>query len=122
MAKLITVKFSGVSGNRYAFAAYPLETVSESTLAAQLQKTVFDKSFSGVFVVTRRRQGKSKAGFVHKRICTGQSDGVCQLLTAQEQSLSAKGANCICLHAEKDKAARQQIEQNLLKGPAAGIA
>ena len=109
MNKLGTVKFSGKSGARYAFAAYPLETV-------------FEKEFSGVYVVTRRRQGKSKSGFVHKRICTGQSDGLRQPVTSDEQSFSARGANCICLHAEKDRGARQKIEQDLIQEPRAGIA
>ena len=109
MNKLGTVKFSGISGSRYEFAAYPLETV-------------FDKAFSGVYVVTRRKQGKSKSGFVHRRICTGQSDGLRQLPTSDEQSFSARGANCICLHAEKDKGARQIIEQDLLQKPPAGNA
>jgi len=109
MNKLGTVKFSGKSGARYAFIAYPLETV-------------FDEAFGGVYVVTRRRQGKSKRGFVHKRICTGQSDELRQVLTSQERSLSAQGANCICVHAEKDEGTRQEIEQDLLQKPRAGSA
>ena len=109
MSKLGTVKFSGASGTRYAFAAYPLETV-------------FAQGFSGVYVVTRRKRGKSKSGFVHKRICTGQSDGLFQPLASEEQSFSARGANCICVHAEKDKGAREKIEQDLIQEPPAGSA
>jgi hypothetical protein len=109
MNKLGTVKFSGLSGHRYEFAAYPLDTV-------------FDEAFSGVFVVTRRRQGKSKRGFTHKRICAGLSDKLRQLLTSEEQSLSAQGANCVCLHSENDEGAMQKIEQDLLRKPPAANA
>ena len=107
MNKLGIVKFSGKSGTRYAFIAYPLETV-------------FARGASGVYVVTRRKQGKFSKGFVHKRICTGQSDELRQLVSSQGPSLSAQGANCICVHAEKDQGARQKIEQDLLQRPSAG--
>ena len=109
MKKFGTVKFSGNSGTRYAFAAYPLETV-------------FGRRASGVYVVTRRKQGKSKKGFAHKRICMGQSDDLRQLLTGDERSFSAQCANCICVHTEKDKGARQKIEQDMVKKPPAGSA
>jgi hypothetical protein len=101
MNKIGTVKFSGKSGNRYKFNAYSLDTV-------------FKKGFSGVYVVTQRKQGESKSGFVHKRICTGQSDDLHQSLTSDEKPFSARGANCICVHAEKDKDIRQRIEQDLI--------
>jgi len=107
MNKLGTVKFSGTSGARYAFAAYPLETV-------------FGRGVGSVYVATRRKQGKSKKGFVHKRICTGQSDDLRQSLASDERSFSARGANCICVHAEKDQDARQKIEQDLAREPRAG--
>ena len=109
MNKLATVKFSGKSGTRYAFTAYPLETV-------------FAQGFSGVYVVTQRKPGKSKSGFVHRRMCTGQRDGLCQPLASGGQSFAARGANCICLHVEKDKGARQQIEQDLVREPRTGSA
>jgi len=107
MSKLGTVKFSGKFGNRYEFEAYPLETV-------------FEKGFSGVYVVTQRKQGKSGSGFVHKRICTGQGDDLRQPLTSDDASFSEGGANCICLHAERDKDARQRIEQDLIRNPSPG--
>jgi hypothetical protein len=109
MNKLGTIKFSGKSGERYAFTAYSLETV-------------FDEAFSGVYVVTRRKEGKSKKGFVHKRICTGQSDDLRQSLASVEPSFSSRGANCICVHAENDQAARQKIELDLAREPRADCA
>jgi len=109
MTKLGTVKFSGKSGQRYAFTAYPLETL-------------FDQAFSGVYVVTRRKEGKARKGFVHKRICTGQSGDFRQFLAGDDASIAARGANCICLHAENDQATRQKIEQDLFREPIAGCA
>ena len=109
MNKLGTIKFSGKSGERYAFTAYPLETV-------------FDEAFSGVYVVTRRKEGKAKKGFVHKRLCTGQSDDLRQSLASVEPSFSSRGANCICVHAENDQAARRKIELDLAREPRADCA
>jgi hypothetical protein len=109
MNKLGTVKFSGKSGARYAFTAYPLATL-------------FDEALSGVYVVTRRKEGKSGKGFMHKRICTGQSGDLRQSLAGVDPSFSDRGANCICVHSENDQAARQKIEQDLAKEPIAGCA
>jgi len=104
MSRLGTVKFSGKSGSRYLFEAYPLETV-------------FEKGCSGVYVVTRRRAAGSGTGFVHRRICTGQSDDLRRPVTGHGTSWSARGANCICVHVEEDKDIRQQVKQDLVRKP-----
>ena len=109
MDKLANVKFSGKSGARYAFEVYPLE-------AAIAQE------FAGVYVVTLRREGKSKSGFVHRRMGTGRSDDLPLLPASDGQSYAARGANCICLHAETDSDARLKIEQDLIRIPQAGNA
>ncbi len=109
MITLGTVKFSGQSGEKYLFTAYPL-------------KTIFDTPLNGVFIVTRRGHGKSKTGFAHKRILMGQSEELRQRLNSEEQALCAKGANCICVHAEADKDASLKVEQDLLTKPPAGAA
>jgi len=109
MNKFGTVKFSGKSGTRYPFTAYPLETV-------------FARGFSGVFVVTQRKPGKPGSRFVHRKISTGQSNGLCHPLAGEEGSFTERGANCICVHAEKDKAARQTIAQDLTRRPRPGTA
>jgi len=106
MNKLGTVRFSGRSGNQHKFTAYPLETV-------------LDEAFSGVYVVTRRRQRKARKGFGHKGICTGRSDASRRCPGGGEPSLSAQGANCICVHAERSETARQTIEQDLAPHPPA---
>jgi hypothetical protein len=107
MSKLGIVKFSGKSGVRYAFKAFPLGTV-------------FAKGFAGVYVITRRRKGKLTGRFAHRKIGTCQSDGLRQPLADGRESFVARGANCICLHAEKDQSARLHIEQDLLCKPSAG--
>jgi hypothetical protein len=103
--KLANVRFNGKSGTRYAFTAYPLGTV-------------FSEGFGGVYVVTRRREGKSSR-FVHRKIHTGQSEDFRQPLASDDGTFSAKGANCICVLAEKDKDARQKIELDLVREPRA---
>ena len=107
--RLGRVKFSGKSGAFYSFTAYPLETV-------------FSHEFSGVYVVTQRKEGKSKSGFVHRRFATGQSDHLCSPLASDKQSFAAQGANCICLHVEANQAARLKIEQDLFREPHAAQA
>ena len=57
---------------------------------------------------------------MHKRIHAGQSDELRQPLAGDERPFSAWGANCICVHTEKDKGARQKIEQDLIQEPRAG--
>jgi hypothetical protein len=109
MSKLGTVKFSGKSGTRYAFTAYPLQTV-------------FVEGLGGVYVITRRREGNCKSGFVHRRICSGQSEDLRQPLPGGAQGSRAKGANCICVHAEKDEVARLAIELDLFRKPPIGRA
>ena len=47
-------------------------------------------------------------------------DDLRQPLTSDDASFSEGGANCICLHAERDKDARQRIEQYLIRNPGPG--
>ena len=100
MDKLGTIKFSGKSGARYLFAVYPLDAV-------------FDDALSGVYVVTQRRKVTTRKGFVHRRIHIGQSADLRELVAATEPSFSTPGANCICVHAEKNDDARLKIQADL---------
>jgi hypothetical protein len=106
MKKLGTVKFTGKSGTRYAFAAYPLDPAPAA-------------GFQGVYVVTRRREGKFKGGFVHLRIGLGQSDGAHKPLEGAGRSFAARGANCICLYPEKDEGGRRNVVLDLRRKPSA---
>jgi len=102
MKKIGTVHFAGKSGSRYKFDAYPLE--------ADL-----DAGLCGVFVVTERKRSKSKPGFVHVRLGTGQSEDLRTSLADGGKGFSEKGANCFCVHAQEDKALRTSIEQDLMR-------
>ncbi|MBI5725264.1 MAG: hypothetical protein HZA50_14995 [Planctomycetes bacterium] len=104
MNKIGKIKFNGKSGHRYYFNIYPLETV-------------FDEGLSGVYVVTRRKEGNSKSGFVHKRLSLGHSDDLHQPIADEDQPFAEQGANCICVYAEKDSDARQKIVDDLVREP-----
>jgi len=104
MSKLGLITVAGRSGNRYNFRAYPLETA-------------FRKGLGAVYVVTRRRQVQPDGGFKHKRIGMDQTDDLRGFLTGGERLLAARGVNCICVHGEKDQAARRDIRRDLLRGP-----
>jgi hypothetical protein len=104
MNKLGIVKFSGKSGHQYAFTAYP-------------HQTDFEKGLGGVYVVTRRKPSKSRSGFVHRKICMGQSDDLCRSWSGDGRAGAERGANCICVHAEKDKEARLNVMEDLMQKP-----
>jgi hypothetical protein len=102
MAKLGVIRFAGKSGTQYRFNAYPLGTA-------------FKKGMGAVYVVTRRRQVEPDGAFTHKQMYLGQTDDLRQPLTGQGASLADRGANCICVHGEKDEAARLGIQQDLAR-------
>jgi len=102
MSKLGTVRFKGKSGSRYRFDVYPLEAV-------------LDKGLGGVYVVTERKRSKTKPGFCHVRMSAGHSGDLAASLTNGEKAFSARGANCFCVHLQKDEAARLSVEQDLLR-------
>ena len=99
MSKLGSVKFKGKSGAQYAFSVYPLQTRIRS-------------GYSGVYVITERKHGR-EGGFVHKRMYTGQGENLSESVVRDDASTSTRGANCICVYAEKDAGQRHKIEQDL---------
>ena len=103
MARLGVVSFTGKSGILYKFNVYPLGTA-------------FKKGLCAVYVVTRRKQLKSGATFSHKRIRTSQSEDIRQPLSDKGESLVARGANCVCVHGEKNRAVRLGIQHDLIRG------
>jgi hypothetical protein len=102
MKKLGSVNFKGRSGNQYRFDAYPMEAVLEGGV-------------SGVYVVSERKPGNSKSGFVHARLSTGQSEDLGASLTGGGKGFVENGANCFCVHAQSDEAIRQSIEKDLMR-------
>ena len=101
MSKLGAVNVSGKSGALYKFVAYSLDTM-------------FKKHRSAVYVVTRRHQVAETGSFKHRRIGIDQTDDLRHLLGHSSFS-QARGANCICIHAEEDESARLAIWNDLRK-------
>ena len=102
MAKLGAVNVPGKSGALYKFIAYSLDTT-------------FKEHRPAVYVVTRRRQVHETGLFKHHRIATDQTDDMRQLLADSSGSRQPRGANCICVHSEKDETARLAIWNDLRK-------
>ena len=102
MGKLGIVRFTGKSGDQYKFNAYPLQAG-------------FRKGLGAVYVVTQRRQVESSGAFKHRKICMGQTGDLRESLAGEGESLAARGGNCVCVHGEKDEAARMQIQQDLTR-------
>jgi hypothetical protein len=100
MAKLGAINMTGESGAVYKFVAYTLDTTFKQNRAA-------------VFVVTRRRQSPETGSFKHRRIVMDQTDDLRQLLASDPTPHRDRGANCICVHGEKDEGARQAIWKDL---------
>jgi hypothetical protein len=104
MTRIGRVRFRGKSGARYAFTVHPLDTV-------------FEEGFSGVYVVTERKPGNSKSGFVHRRIAIGQSVDLCHPLAEDVPSFTEQGANCICLYRQANPGARHNVQKDLFREP-----
>ena len=99
MNKLGVVRLTGKSGTKYKFGAYPLDTV-------------FKKGMGGVFVVTKRVRRDSGA-VKHREIHLGQTGDLHLPLPGEAGSFVTAGANCICVHGEKDETVRQEIQLDL---------
>jgi hypothetical protein len=101
-----TITFKGMSGERYCFQAWPIDTKF--------------KAIGGVYIVTKRacedRTFPTKAS--HRPLAIGQtSDLSTALVTASERAkLGAQGANCVCVCAVADEARRVEIEKDLIDG------
>lgn len=99
MNKLGVVRLTGKSGTKYKFGAYPLDTV-------------FKKGMAGVYVVTKRVR-KGSGAVKHREIQLGQTGDLGLPLSEAAESFVTAGANCICVHGEKDEAVRRGIQQDL---------
>jgi hypothetical protein len=101
MAKLGTVTFTGVSGNRYEFSAYPW-------------RTSLKKDYGAVYFVTKRNQKSD--GIYHARIYVGQTDDLSTRFDGHHKQpcFDVHNANCICIYGELDEDSRLAIEQDLI--------
>lgn len=102
MAKLGTVTFTGKSGRKYEFNAYPWGTS-------------FNKEYGAVYFVTKRSKN-SEGGYSHKRIYIGQTEDLSTRFDDhhKQDCFDRNDANCICVHGEQDEDNRLEIEQDLI--------
>ncbi len=102
MQKLGTISFLGKSGHHYNFAAYPL--------GVKLKK-----GFGGVYFITARSDDGG-SHHSHHKVYLGETGDLSELSEdhPKQSAFEAEGANCICIHATKDPAARERILADLL--------
>jgi hypothetical protein len=97
------ITFTGKSGQKYYFHAWPLQTRF--------------KSGGAVFLITKRvvnHRGRPS----HEMMCIGQTGdfGASPSIPGLLQELSTKGANCICVHAVVDDNRRMEAVRDLQNG------
>ncbi|KPJ52278.1 hypothetical protein AMJ39_08235 [candidate division TA06 bacterium DG_24] len=102
MAKIGTVTFTGQSGTKYEFAAYPWGTA-------------FKDDYAAVYFVTERYK-EAKGGFSHRHIYVGETEelGIRFENHHKAECFEEESANCICVYGEDDEDERLAIEQDLL--------
>ncbi|MGZ5092032.1 MAG: hypothetical protein ACXWIH_18275 [Burkholderiales bacterium] len=105
-----TVTFTGKSGERYCFQAWPMDTKF--------------KAIAGVYVITKRsfedRTFQTRAS--HTSLGIGQTNNLGVLLATKSDrtKVSLPGANCICVCAVADETRRAEMEKDLIEGNECG--
>ena len=103
MATYGGVTFTGKSGEKYFFHAWPLETRF--------------KSLAAVFFVTKRAFGNKTYRIAsHEGIYIGETGNLTDPLSTQTQLACFKkyGANCVCVHLNANEDRRHAVERDLL--------
>ncbi len=103
MAGFGSITLLGKSGESYKFLAYPLGTV-------------FKDGFAAVYVITERGIKAATGAMRHKPLIFGQSADLGKPEVGSDNALYA-AANCICVHAERNEARRQKIQQDIMRIP-----
>jgi hypothetical protein len=107
--KSSNVNFTGKSGQRYCFQAWPIETK-------------FKPMGGGIYIITKRecldRTFTTKAS--HRCLAIGQASDLAAPALGRTDfaKLVADGANCVCVYPVADEAQRAQIETDLIDGNA----
>lgn len=98
MAKISTLTLTGASGRQYQFDVYPLDTEFNSVAA--------------VYAITKRNASAN-----HTIIYIGQTDDLSERFDNHHKATCFKrqGANCVCIHVEKNEETRLAIERDLIK-------
>jgi hypothetical protein len=101
-----TVTFTGKSGERYRFHAWPIDTKF--------------KSIGGIYMVTKREclDRTFPAMASHRCLAIGQTAdlGSSAFTKAELSKLRTEGANCVCVYALADEARRVEVEKDLIEG------
>lgn len=102
MAKLSDATFTGASGEKYAFAVYPM-----------------DPSFrvvGAVYAITRRYEN-NKGGFSHEIIYVGETGDLSTRFDDHHKwdCFVRHNANCICTHVDNGEDSRLAKEDDLIR-------
>jgi len=102
MAKLASITFTGKSGTKYEFNAYPWGTN-------------FKKDYGAVYFVTKRTKN-SEGGYSHTQIYVGQTENLSTRFDDHHKQycFDRHGANCICVYGAQDENTRLKVEQDLI--------
>jgi hypothetical protein len=101
MANLGDLTYHGASGVLYKFTVHPWGTVF--------------KAVGAVYCVTKRTP-KSDGGGSHDLIYIGETGDLSERFDAHHKAacMERHGANCICIHVERDVQVRLRMEADLL--------
>lgn len=101
MASLGKLVLTGVSGKKYRFMVYPLDT--------RLRK------LSGVYVITKRSR-KAEGRYGHLALYVGHTEDFSQPFGRHRKAkeFRGRGANCICLQSDKSEESRLAKQQDLV--------
>ena len=105
MATYGGITFTGKSGEKYYFHAWPLETKF--------------KSVAAVYFVTKRTfNNKTYRIAGHESIYIGQTGNLTDPFATHAQlgCFRKHGANCVCVHVVADEERRIAVEQDLIAG------
>ena len=99
--KLGAIAFEGTSGTHHEFNIYPVTSK-------------FKPGFGGVYFITARKETEHHHHSHHK-IYVGETDDLAGLYEnhPMKEAFDSEGANCICVHATRDAAARKRICREL---------
>lgn len=101
MSKYGTVTFTGASGSKYEFDAYPISTEFNSGGA--------------IYFITKRTVSNGKAS--HTRIYVGQTKDISERFDDhhKQDCFDKHGANCICVHGDSNESSRLKKESDLIE-------
>jgi len=101
MPKLGSVTFTGSSGKKYKFNAYPINTEFEA--------------FGAVYLFTKRYKNSS-GDYNHIDIYIGQTKNISERFENHHAMpcIKRNDANCICIYNESSESKRLDIEKDLI--------